>query len=175
MTIGDQIMRFLPATLALSLVAALTASAGYSAPSATMDPRAADLVAQGRAALTAGQTDQAIDAFEAALAIEPGSVAVTMDLADANRRIGLQGKALHYYREALERDPQNALAIAGEGATLVEKGAMEKAKRNLARLFTLCGNNCDATRQLTAAIAKGPPARVVTAEAVTPAPVVTTN
>jgi tetratricopeptide (TPR) repeat protein len=175
MTIGDQIMRFLPATLALSLAAALTASVGHSATSPIMDPRAADLVAQGRAALAAGQTDQAIDAYEAALAIEPGSVTVTMELADANRRVGLQGKALHYYHEALERDPQNVSAIAGEGATLVEKGAMEKAKRNLARLYTLCGADCDATRQLNAAIAKGPPARVVTADAVTPTPVVSTN
>ena len=55
MTIGNQIMRFLPATLALSLVAALTASVGHTAPSAVIDPRAADLVAQGRAALAAGQ------------------------------------------------------------------------------------------------------------------------
>jgi len=175
MTIRDQIMRFAPATLALSLALALTASASYSVPPPLGDPRASELVRQGRTALSGGQVDQAIDSFEAALAIEPGSVDIIMALAEATRQQGLQGKAIHYYRAALERDPQNVQAISGEGAALVEKGALEKAKRNLARLFSLCGNDCEATRQLTAAIAKGPTPRVVTAESVKPSPVVTNN
>ena len=89
--------------------------------------------------------------------------------------MGLQGKALHYYREALERDPQNRAAISGEGAALVEKGAVEKARRNLARLQGLCGCTCPQTRDLAAAIARGPAERVVTADAVKPSPVVSTN
>jgi hypothetical protein len=87
----------------------------------------------------------------------------------------MQGKALHYYREALEADPKNLAAISGEGAALAEKGAVEKARRNLARLKGMCGESCDATRQLAAAIARGPSVRVLTAEAVTPEPVVTEN
>ncbi len=87
----------------------------------------------------------------------------------------MQGKALHYYREALKSDPQNLLAISGEGAALVEKGAVDKARRNLARLQGLCGDGCDATRSLAAAIAKGPAPRVVTAEEVKPEPVVSEN
>jgi hypothetical protein len=87
----------------------------------------------------------------------------------------MQGKALHYYREALKNEPGNLLALSGEGAALAEKGAMEKARRNLARLQGLCGSNCDATRQLNAAIAKGPAPRVVSAEAVKPEPVVSEN
>lgn len=168
-------MRFTPAGLALSLVLALSASVGHSASPQVLDPRAQALVAQGRGALTAGQVDQAIDLFESALAVQPGSVAITLDLAEATRRQGLQGKALHYYRGALARDPQNLAAISGEGAALVEKGALEKARRNLLRLQGLCGSNCPATRDLAAAIARGPAERVVTAEAVKPAPVVSTN
>ncbi len=169
-------MRYTPAALALSLLAALTASVSYSAPSLVqMDPRATALVAQGRASLAAGQIDAAVDAYEAALTVQPGNVVIYLNLAEATRRQGLQGKALHYYREALERDPQNLWAISGEGAALVEKGALEKAKRNLVRLQNMCGDNCDASRQLAAAIAKGPAPRVVTAEAVKPAPVVTAN
>jgi Flp pilus assembly protein TadD len=87
----------------------------------------------------------------------------------------MQGKALRYYREALDVEPGNLLAISGEGAALVEKGAVEKARRNLTRLQGLCGENCDATRQLAAAIAKGPSVRILTAEAVKPAPVVSEN
>ena len=168
-------MRFTPAALAMSLALALSASVGHTAPQQPLDPRAAALVEQGRGALAAGTVDDAVDLFEAALAIQPGSVAVTLDLAEATRREGLQGKALHYYREALERDPQNLAAISGEGSALVEKGAVEKARRNLARLQGLCGSTCPQTRDLAAAIARGPSQRVVSAEAVKPAPVVSTN
>ena len=166
-------MRYYPAALALSLLAAVTASAAFSAVQQPLDPRAAALVQQGRAALGGGQLDQAIDAFESALTIAPGDASIYLHLAEATRRQGLQGKALHYYREVLERDPQNLSAISGEGEALVEKGAIEKAKRNLARLQGLCGDRCDATQSLAAALAKGPAPVVVAAEALKPDPVVT--
>ncbi|MCP5403139.1 MAG: hypothetical protein H6917_12235, partial [Novosphingobium sp.] len=75
----------------------------------------------------------------------------------------------------LENDPRNLSAIAGEGAALVEKGAVEKARRNLARLKGLCGSKCSETRELASVIAKGPAPRVVTAEAVKPDPIVSEN
>ena len=65
---------------------------------------------------------------------------------------------------------------AGEGETLVEKGAVEKARRNLARLEQLCGNKtCPPARQLAAAIERGPTPQVVTAEQVEPKPEVSAN
>ena len=172
MNLRETLMRFAPAGAALSLALALTASAGYSAAPQVLDPRAAALAGEGRAALSAGDINGAIDAFEAALAVQPGATQITLSLAEATRRQGLQGKALHYYREAIERDPRNFAAISGEGLTLVEKGAVEKAKRNLARLQTTCGQGCPETQELAAAIARGPVERVVSAEAVKPAPVV---
>lgn len=168
-------MRYMPAALALSLLAGVTASVIHSAPSQQLVPRAQALLAEGRAELAVGQTDKAIDAFEAALAIQPGATPIYLQLAEATRRQGMQGKALRYYRDALETDPQNLQALAGEGAALVEKGAMEKARRNLSRLQGLCGERCDATRELATAIAKGPSPRVVTAEAITPEPVASEN
>lgn len=168
-------MRFYPAALALSLLAGVTASAGLSAPVQPLDPRAGALVTQGRGELLQGRIDAAIDAFEAALTLQPGNVGILLDLAQATRRHGMQGKALHYYRAALVSDPQNLQAIAGEGAALAEKGAVEKARRNLARLKGLCGESCEATRLLSAAIAKGPSPRVVTADAVKSEPVVSEN
>lgn len=168
-------MRYTPVAFALSLLAAVTSSVTYSAPQRSIDPRAAALLAQGRAAMGAGQVDAAVDAFEAALVVQPGAVPVLLDLAEATRRQGMQGKALHYYRDALQADPANLMAISGEGAALVEKGAVEKARRNLTRLQGLCGDNCEATRQLAAVITKGPSPRLVSAEAVKPAPVVSDN
>lgn len=171
----DLLMRYTPVALALSLLAAVTSSVSFSAPAQPLDPRAAALLAQGRAELAAGRLDGAIDAYEAALTVQPGNVAILLDLAEATRRQGMQGKALRYYRLALATDPANLQALSGEGAAFAEKGAIEKARRNLARLEGLCGSNCEATRALNAAIARGPSPRVVSAEAVKPAPVVTEN
>ena len=51
--------------------------------------------------------------------------------------------------------PENLAAISGEGVALVEKGAVEKAKRNLAKLESLCGSTCPETRDLQLSIASG--------------------
>ena len=167
-------MRYTPAGLALSLLAAVTASVGYS-QERQPDPRAAALVSEGRGELAAGEVQAAIDSFEAALAIDPAHTAIYLDLADASRAQGLQGKAIHFYREALERDPGNLEAISGEGEALLEKGAVDKARRNLAQLESMCGDQCSETRELAAALERGPNAAVLTAEAVTPSTVVTQN
>jgi Flp pilus assembly protein TadD len=166
----DILMRYTPAALALSLVVAVSSSALLSAPSEALDPRAAALLEQGRGAMAAGRNDEAISAFEAALTVQPGNVQVLVDLAAATRRTGLQGRAIHYYRQALDADPRNLSAIAGEGAALAEKGATEKANRNLARLKGLCGADCTEVRQLATVIARGPLPKVATAS-VTPHPV----
>ena len=169
-------MRYSPAAVALSLLCAVTASSLQSAPVQQLDPRAAKLVVQGRAALAASNVEGAIDAFEAALAIQPGSATIYLNLAEASRQQGMQGKALHYYREVLEAEPQNLAAIAGEGAALAEKGALDKAKRNLARLQGLCGDNCQATRDLGTALASASQPRVITADAAKPQqPAVSSN
>jgi tetratricopeptide (TPR) repeat protein len=151
-TIKELVMRFAPVSLVLAGLAALTASAGHSAAPEVLDPRALALQGQGRAALTAGDYDRATDGFEAALAISPGSASLVMDLAEVARREAMPGKALHYYRAVLERDPSDLEALAGEGQALAQKGALDKAKRNLARLQSICGDGCAPTRTLAAAI-----------------------
>ncbi|WP_336986308.1 tetratricopeptide repeat protein [Altererythrobacter aquiaggeris] len=167
-------MRFAPAAAALSLMFAVTASVGQSAQ-LVADPRAAALVAEGRGALAAGDTQRAVDAFEAALAADPAYTPIFIDLAEAARREGLPGKAIALYREALERDPDNLVAMAGVGRAMLEKGAVEKARATLAKLESVCGSNCAETRQLAAAIAQAPQPRTLAAESVMPEPVVTQN
>ena len=168
------VMRYYPAAIALSLVVAVSASVGQ-AGEYNADPRAAALVSEGQAMLEAGEVQGAIDAFEAALAVDPGYYTVYLDLAEASRQVGLQGKAIHYYREALEREPDNLAALTGEGEALVERGALEKAKANLAKLETVCGEGCVETQTLAAAIQAGPSQQILTAEAITPEPTVTQN
>jgi hypothetical protein len=57
-----------------------------------LDPRALALESEGRTALMAGDLDKAIDGFEAALAIQPGSNRITLDLAEAARREGCRAR-----------------------------------------------------------------------------------
>lgn len=167
-------MRYYPAALALSLLAGVTASMGYGATPGPA-PRAATLIAEGREALDAGQPQTAIDSFEAALAIDPAYMPIYLDLAKAARTVGMQGKAIRYYRQTLDREPANYAALSGEGEALVEKGAVEKARRNLTKLQSMCGVSCKETRALAMAIDAGPKAPVLTAEAATPAVPVTKN
>lgn len=168
-------MRFSPVAIAISMLAAVSASTVFGAADVP-DPRAAALVAEGRAQLSAGETQAAIDSFEAALVIDPAFTGILIDLAQAARAEGLQGKAIHYYREAQERDPENLAAISGEGEALVEKGAVENARANLGRLEELCGTACPETQELAAAIDLGPPqSAVMTADAVAPDASVTSN
>lgn len=152
-------MRFAPVAAALSLFLATTASVTSAGPQEA-DPRAMALIEQGRAALAAGDNQAAIDSFEAAFVVDPRYTPILVELAEAARADGLQGKAIRYYREALERDPDYFAAISGEGEALVERGAVDKAQRNLARLESLCGASCPETLALQQRIAAGPPARL---------------
>jgi tetratricopeptide (TPR) repeat protein len=118
----ETVMRYAPVALVLSALAALTASAGQSAVPEVLDPRAAALEAQGKAALASGDLDRATDGFEAALAISPGSAVLVMDLADVARHQAMPGKALHYYRAVLAAI-RPIWRRSGEGQALAQKGA----------------------------------------------------
>jgi len=156
----ELLMRFAPAAAALSLCLAITASITSAGEVGMPDPLAAALIAQGQASLAAGEPLEATDALEAALAVDPGYTPILVNLAEAAQQQGLQGKAIRYYREALERDPGNFAAISGEGTALVEKGAVEKAKLNLAKLQSLCGEGCPETLALQSSITRGPSTRL---------------
>lgn len=172
----ETLMRHAPAAAALSLALALSASMTVASPREP-EPRAAALIAQGEAALKAGDTQAAVDSFEAALTVDPGYTPTLLRLADAARASDLQGKAIRYYREALAREPRNVDALAGEGAALAEKGALAKARERLALVEQACGSStCAPAQVLSAAIARGPIVRIQTAEATVPnAPVPQTN
>lgn len=147
-------MRFAPAFAALSLALALNSSVSWGSEP-QVNAAAAALIADGRTALQQGETQTAIDLFEAALTADPAYTPILLDLAAAARADQLQGKAIGYYRQALSRDPGNLDAIAGEGSAYAEKGALEKARGNLAQLQSLCGSGCAQVSTLAAAIERG--------------------
>lgn len=144
-------------------------------PDDQIDAKSLALLQQGRAAQAAGNLDSAQDLLESALAVDPRNRQAFVVLADIARARDLPGKAIRLYHEALALEPNDAVALRGQGEALVAKGAVEKAKENLAKLRTLCGaQQCADATVLAAAIAKGPPV-TATAQAevpvTTPAPV----
>jgi hypothetical protein len=95
-------------------------------------------------------------------------------LADAARRSGMQGKAIHY-RLALSRDPNNLAAISGEGGAMVERAPSTRRDATWRGWKGCAGKTCAETEDLAAVIAKGPAPKVVSAEAIKPQPTVESN
>ena len=159
-------MRFATPVAALSLALATVSSVGYGKRVADdqINPGSMALTKIGIDEAAAGRLESATDAFESALAIDPRNRAAYVELASVARKQGLPGKAIRMYREALLIEPNDIIALSGQGEALVERGAMTKAKENLARIEKLCMAACPEQTRLAAAIAKQPDQAVVAAE-----------
>ncbi len=162
-------MRLTPITLSVAFAVATMASAGHGQrPDDQIDPRSIALLQEGQALTSAGQYSQAADVLETALAVDPRNRAAYIGLAKVAQGQKLPGKAIKFYAEALKLEPNDVNALAGQGEALVQRGAVERAKRNLEKLKTACKGTCPQATTLAAAIAKGPPAEALTARAPTP-------
>ncbi|AGH48305.1 MULTISPECIES: hypothetical protein [Sphingomonas] len=159
-------MRLSPIALVISLAFATVSSVGYGQkPDDQINPRSLALMQQGEAARRAGNLVAANDYLETALAVDPRNRAAFVALGRVAQAQELPGKAIRFYREALALEPNDLAALTAQGEALVQKGAVDRAKANLARIRTLCKAECGQATELAAAIAKGPPPAVVTAQA----------
>jgi tetratricopeptide (TPR) repeat protein len=161
----EMLMRFSPPAIALSLMLMMVASVSHSQrPDAQINERSLALTAEGKAFAAAQKYDDAVSAFESALAVDPRNRSAFINLAQVSQKQGLPGKAIRFYREAL--------LIAGQGEALVQKGAVAKARDILARIKQLCSTTCAEQDKLAMAITRGPTIPVISAQAVQPKPVV---
>uniref|UniRef100_UPI0030C7D80A tetratricopeptide repeat protein n=2 Tax=Rhizorhapis sp. SPR117 TaxID=2912611 RepID=UPI0030C7D80A len=173
-TLLEKIMRFTPASVALALVLATVSSAGNGQkPDMQIDPLSVAWVQKGEAAQKLGKLQDAIDAYETALAVDPRNRAAFSALGEVARIQGLTGKSIRLYREALLIDPTDLNALGGQGEAMVDKGAIEKAKENLAKMKTICRSTCGEVVVLATAIEKGSAATQLTAKDVGSPPAVT--
>lgn len=141
--IAETIMRFTPATLALAAVLTMVSSVGISQrPDDQIKPLSIQWKAKGDAALAAGDLQQANNAYETALAVDPRNRAAFIALGDVARDQGLQGKAVRFYHNALALEPTDMTALAGTVNALVERGALANARETLSRMKTLCRGDC---------------------------------
>lgn len=163
----ETLMRITPIALSTAIVLATMASAGHSQRADDqVSPQSAALVQKGEALVASAQYGPAIDALETALVVDPRNRAAYIALARAAQGQKLPGKAIRLYGEALKVEPNDVGALAGQGEALVERGAVERAKRNLDRIKTVCKDPCPQATTLASVIAKGPPAEAMAARTV---------
>jgi tetratricopeptide (TPR) repeat protein len=112
---------------------------------------------QGQALLAAGKLEDAENALETALAVDPRNRWAYIDLAKVAEKQRLFGKAIRMTNKALIIEPNDLDAIAVQGEAMVEMGATARAQENLQKLQTICGTKaCPQVAQLSAAISRGP-------------------
>lgn len=150
-------MRFIAPVLAVSF-AALTMSAPVSAQRSDdqIAPKSVELQKQGQTLLGTGKLEQAEDALEASLAVDPRNRWAFIELARVAEKQHLFGKAIRMANKALLLEPNDPDAIAVQGEAMVELGALARAQANLQKLQTVCAKGCPQLAQLSAAITRGP-------------------
>jgi Tfp pilus assembly protein PilF len=158
-------MRFTPAAVSLAVLLAVSSSISHGQKPSTIDPRATQWSEKGVAAFTAGKFDAATDAYETSLALDPANRVAFMGLAQVAQAQALPGKAIRYYDEALQLDPKDVNALEQQGLAMLDKGAVESAKNNLAKIKENCRTGCAAADKLATAIATNGtrPPRIVAA------------
>ena len=158
-------MRLTPIAVTGAIMLASLASAGWSQKADDqIDARSVALTQQAQALSAQARYQEATDLLETALAVDPRNRAAYIGLARAAQGLKLPGKAVKFYYEALQLEPNDLTALSGQGEALVQRGAVDRAKANLARVRSLCKGACPQATTLAAAIAKGPPPEVLAAQ-----------
>lgn len=152
-------MRFLPHLVLAGLAGVAFAAALVTGQRADdqIQPKSVELQRQAKGLMSAGKLEQAEDALETALAVDPRNRGAFVDLARVAEKQHLYGKAIRMTNKALLLEPNDPDAIAVQGEAMVEMGATARAQANLQKLQTICGAKpCPQMAQLSAAITRGP-------------------
>jgi len=103
----------------LAGIAVAIATASSVAYCKTAEPRIAPLSMQltrsGEALLNSHKAQAAIDQFETALAVDPKNTRAYIGIARSYDQLGLPGRAVKFYREALAIDPNDLTALSEQG------------------------------------------------------------
>jgi tetratricopeptide (TPR) repeat protein len=137
--------------------ASLAAPVAGQRPDDQINPKSVELMHQGQALMSAGKLEDAENALETALAVDPRNRWAYVDIARVAEKQHLFGKAVLMTDKALLIEPNDPDAIAVQGEAMVEMGATARAQQNLAKLQQICGaKGCPQVSQLSAAISRGP-------------------
>ncbi|WP_416908853.1 MAG: tetratricopeptide repeat protein [Polymorphobacter sp.] len=140
--------------LRVLMLSAMLASGAAAKGDDVLKPQSVRMARIGDAALAKGEASAAIDAYEAAIAADPKNVAAYTGVARSYEVLGLPGKAVRFYREALALNPSDLPALEGQGKALIARGATARAQVNLVRIKALCKDDCTAATRLETALAE---------------------
>ena len=151
-------MRSLPRLLIIGLSGiALAAPVAGQRSDDQIQPKSVQLMHQGQALMSAGKLEDAENALETALAVDPRNRWAYVDLARVAEKQHLFGKAIRMTSKALLIEPNDPDAIAIQGEAMVEMGATARAQANLQKLQAICApKGCPQIAQLSGAISRGP-------------------
>lgn len=151
-------MRSLPSLLLIGLAGvALATPVASQRPDDQISPKSLEFQRQARELMGAGKLEQAEDALETALAVDPRNRGAFIDMARVAEKQHLFGKAIRMTNKALLMEPNDPDAIAVQGEAMVELGAVPRAQANLQKLQQICGAKaCPQVSELSAAITRGP-------------------
>lgn len=150
-------MRSKPRVLLIGLAALALASPVVGQKSDDLiNPKSIALQKQGETLYSAGKFNEATDALETALAVDPRNRGAFVALARVAEKQKLFGKAIRLTSRALLLDPNDANALAVQGEAMVELGASARAEANLQKLKTICVRGCPQLTELSAALSRGP-------------------
>ena len=109
-------MRFSPIALVFGLAASSMAVPSASQrPDDQIAPRSIELLKQGEAAAAAGKYQDADDAFEAALVVDPRNRAAFVAMARVATKQKLYGQAIRFSNKALGLEPTDRTALVVQG------------------------------------------------------------
>ena len=151
-------MRSLPRLLIICFSGiALAAPVAGQRSDDQIQPKSVQLMHQGQALMSAGKLEDAENALETALAVDPRNRWAYVDLARVAEKQHLFGKAIRMTSKALLIEPNDPDAIAVQGEAMVEMGATARAQANLQKLQAICApKGCPQVAQLSAVISRGP-------------------
>ncbi len=143
-------MRLTATGICLAALLATVSSTSFSTPAPTpINAASRAMQAEAERLVAAGQLEDAIGYFESALAADPRNADAYVGLGGIARTQQLPGKAIAYYREASQLAPDNRAALLGSGEAMLDRGATDRAREQLARLQALCADQpCAEARTL---------------------------
>lgn len=96
-------------------------------------------------ALVALEADKAVDAqllFERSLVADPANTKALLGLGRSHEAQGRIGRGLKYYRQALEIEPNDKIALEAQALAFLKREMFDRADANRAKLVRLCPNGC---------------------------------
>jgi tetratricopeptide (TPR) repeat protein len=155
--------------LALPLIALAMPAAAQQTRGTPINAASQELTRQGLAAFAEGKNADALDLLETAVAADPRNGAAYVAMGRAYEKLGLPGKALRTYRQALTINPNDVAALEAQAMGFLGKGMAQQARANATRLQRLCNSGCGGVvARLNSAIAQN--AAKTTANMARPAP-----